>query len=333
MFAKEITPHVEDRKSSCSSLNEAPNSSNSSLVEVPNPSLNSLDSFQEFDFDSFSTFDSYTDIEPSQRSEDNPVWYDLTQNINDLDDNQDVIPLEDSEHRLNSLCLFLAFILMILSSIFTGLCYKLFKPPLVLYMNHSGTNQVHRVPHLMVLLSGGSMTPYSWNPQQTSKVKFPQFPESMNFGLESYNDNLYVFSLTKFNGFTSITPNGTHRLILKQRQVPMFNEIKDEGKSVLVNNFIWILGGFLCPPKNAKDNLNSVLYAAIGGLMSTEEDVSWYKHCRQVNETMLWSVPRQNWIEGPQLPHNFDLKYGCATAYNRSTVFIIGSLYHHKTNR
>ena len=108
MFAKEITPHVEDRKSSCSSLNEAPNSSNSSLVEVPNPSLNSLDSFQEFDFDSFSTFDSYTDIEPSQRSEDNPVWYDLTQNINDLDDNQDVIPLEDSEHRLNSLCLFLA---------------------------------------------------------------------------------------------------------------------------------------------------------------------------------------------------------------------------------
>ena len=67
----------------------------------------------------------------------------------------------------------------------------------------------------------------------------------------------------------------------------MFNEIKDEGKSVLVNNFIWILGGFLCPPKNAKDNLNSVLYAAIGGLMSTEEDVSWYKHCRQVNETII----------------------------------------------
>ena len=343
-------PQDEDWRSSNPRLNSAPNSPTSILKEVSNPSLDvsrnsldTIDSFQE-EFDSFTTFDSCTDVQSIQRSEgseheeDNvPVWYDLTQNINDLDDYQDVIPLEDSERRLNSLCLVLAFILMISSSIFIGICFNLFNPPLLVYMNHSETRQLPRVPHLMILLSDGSMTPYSWKPHQTSKVRFPQLvdqrSEETNFGLESYHDNLYAFSLAKFNGFTSITPNGTHRLIMK----PMFNQSMDnkvEGRSVVVNNFIWILEGFSCPKKNPKIDLDSVIYAAILGLMPTQEEHLWGKNCKNISETMLWSVPRQNWLQGPpKLPNSFDLKYGCVTAYNRSTVVLIGGLFNHQSNR
>ena len=41
------------------------------------------------------------------------IWYDLNQEINDLDDNTDVIPKHESEKRLNNLCIFIALVLAI----------------------------------------------------------------------------------------------------------------------------------------------------------------------------------------------------------------------------
>ena len=285
--------------------------------------------FDQYSLESYRSFstigsDYNADDEASNKS-DEKAWYDLNQDINDLDDDQDVIPLHESEERLNGLCIFLALCFIILSTVFTGLAYKLFKPPMVIYGNHSVTNLPPRIPHIMILSSRGLMRPYSWRTDQTSRVKYPKLSntKTYSYGLVSYQDTLYTLSLTNFKGITSISPNGTHRFIPKPRKsLAMLEDMKTNyfhagkiGKTVLVNNSIWILGGVKCIP------------IGVTGLefFDLRWEKEWYADCIQIRNTLLWSVPRKAWYKGPTLPKDFDLKYGCVTAYNRSTVVLIGS--------
>ena len=67
----------------------------------------------------------------------------------------------------------------------------------------------------------------------------------------------------------------------------------------LVNNFIWALGLWA----------NNEIF---GG------------KCFYGN-TLLWSIPRETWKEGPKLPFgDFDVMSGCVLTVNRTFVFAIG---------
>ena len=295
--------------------------------------------FDQYSLESYRSFstigsDYNADDEASNKS-DEKAWYDLNQDINDLDDDQDVIPLHESEERLNGLCIFLALCFIILSTVFTGLAYKLFKPPMVIHGNHSVPKLPPRIPHIMILSSHGLMRPYSWRTDQTSRVKYPKLSnvqtKTYSYGLVSYQDTLYTLSLTNFQGITSISPNGTHRFIPKPRKsLSVLEDMKTYakfhaskiGKTVLVNNSMWIFGGFKCIPRDGV-----VGFVGVAGLEAIDfkwEEV-WYANCIQLRNTLMWSAPRKMWYEGPSLPKDFDLKYGCVTAYNRSTVVLIGS--------
>ena len=110
-----------------------------------------------------------------------------------------------------------------------------------------------------------------------------------------YKENMYALSLFKFNGMTMIRPNGTNRVIHSNWKKLVEVSFKKTGimtklriQSVtLVNNFIWALGLV-----NSKDDMSPV-------------------HCFYDN-TLLWSIPRTTWKEGPKLPFDgFDLMSGC----------------------
>ena len=65
------------------------------------------------------------------------VWYDLSKNINDLNDNSDVIPKEKSEVRLNILLITLSVILLIWANTLLWININLFKPPIRIEANYS----------------------------------------------------------------------------------------------------------------------------------------------------------------------------------------------------
>ena len=259
---------------------------------------------------------SFNDIIPE-----NTVWYDLQQNVNDLDDDQDVIPLSDSENRLNLLCLFFALCFVIVSSTFVGICYRAFQPPLTIYYDNTIIEKHKlKVPHIMILSSDGHMIPYTWKSNPKTKKSFPKLQDTVGMnhyqagnGMVQYKENMYALSLFKFNGMTMIRPNGTNRVIHSNWKKLVEVSFKKTGimtklriQSVtLVKNFIWALGLV-----NSKDDMYPV-------------------HCFYDN-TLLWSIPRTTWKEGPKLPFDgFDLMSGCVLTVNRTFVIVIGQQHDH----
>ena len=67
--------------------------------------------------------------------ESSKAWYDLNQDINDLDDDQDVISFDESQKRLNCLCIILALPCIILTSVLVVISYRVFQPPQILIYN------------------------------------------------------------------------------------------------------------------------------------------------------------------------------------------------------
>ena len=65
------------------------------------------------------------------------VWYDLSKNINDLNDNSDVIPKEKSEVRLNILLIILSVILLIWANTLLWIDINLFKSPIKIEAKYS----------------------------------------------------------------------------------------------------------------------------------------------------------------------------------------------------
>ena len=41
-------------------------------------------------------------------------------------------------------------------------------------------------------------------------------------------------------------------------------------------------------------------------------------------ETYLWSISKQKWINGPNLPHLLGVEEGCMTLLNKTVVMVIG---------
>ena len=285
--------------------------------------LSEKSSTSNFESDNYSSFtDTSHSIEDSISSlghvtPENTVWYDLQQDVNDLDDDQDVIPLSESENRLNLLCLLVTLCLVIVSSTFLGLCYRAFQPPLTIYYDNT-IIQDHKlkVPHIMILSSDGHMIPYTWKSNPKTTKSFPKLQDTVHSyqpgnGMVQYKENMYALSMSRFNGLTMIRPNGTNRVIhsnWKKVLEGQFDGYPDDTKPLriqritLVNNFIWALGLWV--------------EASYGG------DYNFHGH------TLLWSIPRKIWKEGPKLPFDkFDLMSGCVLTVNRTFVMMIGQ--HH----
>ena len=68
--------------------------------------------------------------------ESSKAWYDLKQDINDLDDDQDVISYDESQKRLNCLCIILTLPCIILTSVLVVISYRVFQPPQILIYNN-----------------------------------------------------------------------------------------------------------------------------------------------------------------------------------------------------
>ena len=232
--------------------------------------------------------------------ESSKAWYDLNQDINDLDDDQDVISFDESQKRLNCLCIILALPCIILTSVLVGISYRAFQPPQILISNNYVQQYEAKVPHVMILSSDGDMIPYTWKSNPKTRGNFPKLPKSKVYGMISYQDNLYAFSLSKFNGMTMIRPNGTNRLI----QSPKQELFQKHGKVTLVNKFPWALG------------------------MKTEvKEQQWHINIPEyLTETYLYSFRKQNknWNSGPRIPNNFDMINGCVVTINRTFVIVIG---------
>ena len=159
----------------------------------------------------------------------------------------------------------------------------------------------------MILSSDGYMIPYTWKSNPKTRGNFPKLPKSKVYGMISYQDNLYAFSLSKFNGMTMIRPNGTNRLIYSHKQ-ELFQEY---GKVTLVNKFVWTLG-----MRKEKESYD----------LQFHMDIPIIQKSLLSNETYLYSFRKQNknWNDGPRIPCNFDMMYGCVVTVNRTFVIVIG---------
>ena len=285
--------------------------SNRSSISVSSRSIFYIN-FSETDLsDSFRTSKSCAVEKSSRRPS---VWYDLNQEINDLDDDQDVIPITDSERRLNNICIFLSLCLITCSTVFCGISFRVFQGPLIIHYQNDLEPQSVKVPHIVILTSDGSMTPYTWKSNPKTKAVFPKLPKATSYAMARFDQSLYALSLTNFNGMTKIESNGNHRHIhLKRSLLPDFNH---GGRVVSINNFLWIIGG------------NDCQHYIDSNFPEWFDENTWNKWCSQVRETRLWSFRSQKFSNGPLLPLNFYFKYGCALALNRTLVLFIGCKVH-----
>ena len=249
-------------------------------------------------------------------------WYDLNQDINDLDDDQDVVSFDESQKRLNCLCIILALPCIILTSALVSISYQVFQPPQMIFYNNSVQNSEAKIPHVMILSSDGYMTPYTWKSNPKTRGNFPKLPNSKVYGMVSYADNLYAFSLSKFTGMTMIRPNGTNRFIQSHKE-ELFQK---HGKVVLVNKFIWTLG-----LKKGSEDFDDEWHHNLHNIDYFQENLISY-------ETYRFSFRRQNknWSDGPRIPSNFDTLHGCMVTFNRTFVIVIGQqtnqIYHGEGN-
>ena len=251
-------------------------------------------------------------IELEEDCKNQSVWYDLTKQINDLESDEDVVSLEESEKRLNILCMILAFILIITSSCFTTISYRLFDSN-VIFWTHPPTPKNEpakpRVPHLLLMAADGSITPYAWSTNQTTLRPFPK----LGYGRTGYyggfctKDQVHVFKVSNYGGMTIIDANGKYKYFpgLHKSQT---HHYKREGGRVVINQYIWLMGMI-----QRVDDMN------VAGLSDYDQQAG--------QSTAIWSSTKNRWYSGPNLPLNFNLLYGCAVSLDRNKVLLIGGSY------
>ena len=145
----------------------------------------------------------------------------------------------------------------------------------------------------------------TWKSNPKTKAVFPKLPKSKSYGIAEFDQSIYALSLTNFNGMTKIESNGIHRYLHgKKGLLPYFNH---GGRVVSINNYFWIISGHDCEPD-----------------IYWFDEVAWNVGCNQVSDTLLWSFRTKKYSKGPKLPLNFELKYGCTLALNRTFVLFIG---------
>lgn len=241
----------------------------------------------------------------------NGAWYDLANEINDLEDNTDVIPKSESEHRLNILFAGIALILLSFAMTLTYLCFQMTKPIIIEY-EYPIMKKALGIPHLMMITNKGQMVPYAWKSKQQTNASYPNLSKKIykncmgsnceileNYFLGYFYDHqINVVYPDSNQKMVVIEKNGTHRMLSPQQgQIRDAVELPIHGLTLVhLNNFAWILGGYT-------DKLGDR---------------------RAATTTRIWSTRKQHWFKGPSMPTNFFIFHGCIVAVNRTVVFLIG---------
>ena len=87
------------------------------------------------------------------------------------------------------------------------------------------------------------------------------------------------------------------------------------GIGVRVMDFYWVTGGSVLSQhqgNNQRQFLNSVMQSFCLGIYGF------------IKTTILWSIKKSKWLQGPRLPFMTGIEESCATLVNRSVVMIVG---------
>ena len=87
------------------------------------------------------------------------------------------------------------------------------------------------------------------------------------------------------------------------------------GIGVRVMDFYWVTGGSVLSQhigNNQKNFLDSVIQSFHLGIYGF------------IKKTILWSIKKSKWLQGPRLPFMTGIEESCATLVNRSVVMIVG---------
>ena len=244
----------------------------------------------------------YSEVSKVQKlvSDVSGVLHDLSGEVNDLDSKQHLLRRSESEERLNLLCGILSLCLLSWATAFVLICFRVYAPPTIKYYENQIDNNHSikpRKPTITILLPEGYMTSYTWNTSSTSS--YPKLPKAIGYGMTCFDQKLYAFGTSKYNGMTVIHPNGTHRLF-ETRGLNPLTAIESKGlvgygQLVAFDNYAWLLG---------------LAYGEGFGLATF------------ISESFLYSFAKNQWFIGPSLP--VSMKHVCVVGFNRSLSLLIG---------
>ena len=237
------------------------------------------------------------------------VWYDLSKNVNELEDTTDVVSKSESQERLNILLAAVALILLSFAMTVTILCFQKFgfhKIKVIQYEHPISKKKQHGIPHVM-LMTDGKMVPYAWNSAQKTNANYPNLwkkmrqddiyhslPDPIHFRYRQYflgffdQGKLHVVIPDGVQDMLVIEKNGTFRDLpkssfpKKSESLLMDGQEINELNLVHLNNLAWVLGGYIQELQGER---------LVG------------------RQTKLWSIRKQKWFEGPTMPPNFRIHY------------------------
>ena len=237
------------------------------------------------------------------------VWMKDVKRFVDEDIKEDIITYEESESRLIKIGLFTAFFLALGSSILallfgTNASVYVFLPsgsnqpkskfpiPMVGLLEREGNGllKIYTLTKSLALVENWSINlPKQKNTNTDSNLfKWQTFDKYLACPDQK---TLHIISGDMNKNVIMVHSNKSHRTIPNSK-IPHTKSMTD---FVRVGNIFWIFGGF-------------------GGIQSVFWDIL-------DNKTLIWSMTKQKWLEGPILPHGFF--GGCGIALNRSTVMLL----------
>ena len=241
-----------------------------------------------------------TDPKVPQKCKPKNAWYDLSGEVNDLDSIEHLLSRSESEKRLNLLCTITSIGLLICATAFVLICFRIYAPPtIVYYENKISIKTQSSQPNIAILSPDGNLTSYSWKTSKESSL--PKLPKAFSYGMACFDQKLYTFGMSTYTGMTIIQPNGTHRLVKTRGLNPFTTESKilkiRAGHLVAFDHYLWSVG-----------------------LSKLGTGKVW----DFIPETFLYSFSKNQWIEGPSIPHGISTVFGCAVSLNRSFSLLIG---------
>ena len=244
------------------------------------------------------------------------VWVKDVKRFVDEDIKEDIITYEESESRLIKIGLFTAFFLALGSSILallfgTNANVYVFLPsgsnqpksnfpiPMVGLLEREGNGllKLYTLTKSLALVENWSINlPKQKNTNTYSNLfKWQTFDKYL-----AYPDQkrLHIISGDMNKNVIMVHSNKSHRTIPNSK-IPHTISMTD---FVRVGNIFWIFGGL----RNKKHDF---------GIESDWDIIS------NNTKTLIWSMTKQKWLEGPMLPQGFF--GGCGIALNRSTVMLL----------